>query len=179
MPQSRDGSFSTELFGRYQRSEQAMVLAMMEMVLQGGVDAEGAHRRVVRAALFEEHGEPVVQAAGCAGSGIQGTIVGTGGLSVCVGGRDGDQGTPGRRGAADAFTFGGGGQCGGGAGDLGLCGGSERVLWELECVVCAVAGPGTAGSRPGGIGQSQGTGTGDCAEFSVGAVAAVPGTFGA
>lgn len=35
VPQARDGSFSTELFRRYQRSEQALVLAMMEMVLQG------------------------------------------------------------------------------------------------------------------------------------------------
>ena len=35
VPQSRDGSFSTELFCRYQRSEQALVLAMMEVVLQG------------------------------------------------------------------------------------------------------------------------------------------------
>jgi putative transposase len=35
VPQSRDGSFSTELFRRYQRSEQALVLALMEMVVQG------------------------------------------------------------------------------------------------------------------------------------------------
>ena len=35
MPQDRDGSFSTELFGRYQRSEQALVLTLMEMYLQG------------------------------------------------------------------------------------------------------------------------------------------------
>jgi len=35
VPQCRDGQFSTELFSRYQRSEQALVLAMMEMVLQG------------------------------------------------------------------------------------------------------------------------------------------------
>ena len=35
VPQSRDGSFSTELFRRYQRSEQALVLALMEMVIQG------------------------------------------------------------------------------------------------------------------------------------------------
>ena len=35
VPQTRDGSFSTELFRRYQRSEQALVLALMEMVLQG------------------------------------------------------------------------------------------------------------------------------------------------
>ena len=35
VPQARDGSFSTDLFRRYQRSEKALVLAMMEMVLQG------------------------------------------------------------------------------------------------------------------------------------------------
>jgi len=35
VPQSRDGGFSTEIFNRYQRSEQALVLSMMEMVLQG------------------------------------------------------------------------------------------------------------------------------------------------
>ncbi|HMB93396.1 MAG TPA: IS256 family transposase [Rhodothermales bacterium] len=35
VPQARDGSFSTEVFRRYQRSEQALVLAMMEMVVQG------------------------------------------------------------------------------------------------------------------------------------------------
>ena len=35
VPQDRDGSFSTELFARYQRSEQALVLALMEMYLQG------------------------------------------------------------------------------------------------------------------------------------------------
>jgi len=35
VPQTRDGSFSTELFRRFQRSEQALVLALMEMVVQG------------------------------------------------------------------------------------------------------------------------------------------------
>lgn len=35
VPRLRNGSFSTEMFERYQRSEQALVLAMMEMVLQG------------------------------------------------------------------------------------------------------------------------------------------------
>ena len=35
MPRFRDGKFSTELFARYQRSEQALVLALMEMVLNG------------------------------------------------------------------------------------------------------------------------------------------------
>jgi len=35
VPQSRDGSFSSEIFKRYQRSEQAFVLALMEMVIQG------------------------------------------------------------------------------------------------------------------------------------------------
>ena len=35
VPQTRDGSFSPEIFKRYQRSEQAFVLALMEMVVQG------------------------------------------------------------------------------------------------------------------------------------------------
>lgn len=35
VPQVRDGSFSTALFTRYQRSEQALVLALMEMVVNG------------------------------------------------------------------------------------------------------------------------------------------------
>lgn len=35
VPQDRDGSFSTELFVRYQRTEQALVLALMEMYVQG------------------------------------------------------------------------------------------------------------------------------------------------
>jgi transposase-like protein len=35
VPRLRDGSFSTALFGTYQRSEQAFVLALMEMVVNG------------------------------------------------------------------------------------------------------------------------------------------------
>lgn len=35
VPRLRDGSFSTDLFARYQRSEQAFVLALMEMVVNG------------------------------------------------------------------------------------------------------------------------------------------------
>jgi transposase-like protein len=35
VPQVRSGHFSTELFSRYQRSEQALVLALMEMVVNG------------------------------------------------------------------------------------------------------------------------------------------------
>ena len=35
VPQTRDGSFSTEIFKRYQRSEKAFVLGLMEMYLQG------------------------------------------------------------------------------------------------------------------------------------------------
>lgn len=35
VPQIRDGQFSTELFARYQRSEQALVLTLMEMVVNG------------------------------------------------------------------------------------------------------------------------------------------------
>ena len=35
IPQLREGVFSTDIFRRYQRSEQALVLAMMEMVVNG------------------------------------------------------------------------------------------------------------------------------------------------
>ena len=35
IPQDRDGTFSTELFARYPRSEQALVVALMEMYLHG------------------------------------------------------------------------------------------------------------------------------------------------
>jgi len=35
VPQDRDGTFSTELFSRYQRTEQALVLTLMEMYVQG------------------------------------------------------------------------------------------------------------------------------------------------
>lgn len=34
-PQTREGSFSTDIFKRHQRSEQAFVLALMEMVVKG------------------------------------------------------------------------------------------------------------------------------------------------
>lgn len=35
VPKFRDGSFSTELFRSYERSEQALLLSLMEMVIQG------------------------------------------------------------------------------------------------------------------------------------------------
>jgi len=35
VPQDRDGTFSTELFNRYQRAEQALVVSLMEMYVQG------------------------------------------------------------------------------------------------------------------------------------------------
>jgi len=35
VPQDREGTFSTELFARYQRSEQALVTTLMEMYVQG------------------------------------------------------------------------------------------------------------------------------------------------
>lgn len=35
VPRLRDGKFSTDMFSRYQRSEQAFILAMLEMVING------------------------------------------------------------------------------------------------------------------------------------------------
>ena len=42
VPRDREGTFQTELFERYQRSEKALVLALMKMVVQG------AHARRVK-----------------------------------------------------------------------------------------------------------------------------------
>jgi hypothetical protein len=39
VPRDRDGTFQTELFQRYQRSEKALVPALMEMVVQGVTEA--------------------------------------------------------------------------------------------------------------------------------------------
>ena len=35
VPRFRNGQFSTEMFARYQRSEQALILALLEMVING------------------------------------------------------------------------------------------------------------------------------------------------
>src|SRR5215211_4711432 len=35
VPQDREGTFSTKLFARYQRNEKALVLALMEMYVEG------------------------------------------------------------------------------------------------------------------------------------------------
>ena len=46
VPQDRSGRFSTEIFERYQRSEKALVAALTEMYVQGGIDSEGqSHQR--------------------------------------------------------------------------------------------------------------------------------------
>ncbi len=37
VPQDREGTFSTRLFSRYQRNEKALVLALMEMYVEGGI----------------------------------------------------------------------------------------------------------------------------------------------
>ena len=57
VPKDRDGEFQTELFERYQRSEKALVLAMLEMYV-GGVSTQGErdHRGAVRAGGVQEPG---------------------------------------------------------------------------------------------------------------------------
>ena len=51
VPQDRNGCFSTSVFERYQRSEKALVAALVEMYVQGGgLDPQGeaGHGRAVR-----------------------------------------------------------------------------------------------------------------------------------
>ena len=89
VPRLRNGDFSTELFQRYQRSEQALVLAMMEMVVQGVVDQEsgGHHGGVVGRPFFEIDNFRAVRDAGfCGGSFPQHAPEET--VSLCDGGRN-------------------------------------------------------------------------------------------
>jgi putative transposase len=44
VPQDREGSFSSRLFSRYQRNEKALVLALMEMYVEG-VSTPGRSRK--------------------------------------------------------------------------------------------------------------------------------------
>lgn len=53
VPRLRNGTFSTELFARYQRSEQALLLALMEMVING------VSTRKIAAITEELCGEPL------------------------------------------------------------------------------------------------------------------------
>ena len=96
---------------------------VLEMVLQG-VSTRKVHTDALCGLRFSK--STVSRLCKQLDARVAAFFVGRGGVSVCAGGRDGDQGTPGGRGAADAFTIGGGD--GGGAGDLGLCGRCERVV---------------------------------------------------
>jgi hypothetical protein len=71
VPQDRDGRFSTELFERYQRSEKALVAALVEMYVQGvstrKVKAQdrGGDRGAVRPQLLRLRHQPHQQASRC------------------------------------------------------------------------------------------------------------------
>jgi len=64
VPRLRNGKFSTELFARYQRSEQALVLALMEMVVNGfPPESRTDYGRTLRCGVFQIHCFRIVQAA--------------------------------------------------------------------------------------------------------------------
>ena len=58
VPQDREGTFSTRLFCRYQRNEKALVLALMEMYVEGvrggnlHEEGQGHNRGFVREFVF-------------------------------------------------------------------------------------------------------------------------------
>lgn len=66
VPRTRNGELSTELFQRYQRSEQALVLALMEMVVNRVSTRKNHpnHKGVVRHLIFQIHGFLAMQRAG-------------------------------------------------------------------------------------------------------------------
>jgi transposase-like protein len=53
LPQVREGGFHTDLFERYQRAEQALVVTLMEMVAGARLHPQGAadHRGTLRQGL--------------------------------------------------------------------------------------------------------------------------------
>lgn len=63
VPQVREGQFSTELFARYQRSEQALVLTLMELVVNGVSTRKVAetHRGTLRQGVCQINGLRSVQ----------------------------------------------------------------------------------------------------------------------
>lgn len=73
VPRIRGGSFSTELFLRYQPSEQDLVLALMEMVIQGDSTRKIAQitEELRRHGVLQVHGLGPVQASGCGGAGME------------------------------------------------------------------------------------------------------------
>ena len=73
VPQVRDGQFSPELFARFQRSEQALVLALMEMVVNGVSTRKvmAITRGAVRDELLQVHRLRPVRAPGPGGAGVE------------------------------------------------------------------------------------------------------------
>ncbi len=65
VPRCKDGSFSTKLFQRYQRSEKALVLALMEWGLPRSEypSSQEDHHRALRTRVREVHGLPADKAA--------------------------------------------------------------------------------------------------------------------
>ena len=84
VPQDRDGTFSTELFARYQRSEQALVTTLMEMYLQGVSTRKVAAitEAAVRDGRLQEPGLGPGRAAGPGADGVAGAAADGGGLPL-------------------------------------------------------------------------------------------------
>jgi len=81
VPQDRDGTFSTELFARYQRSEQALVTTLMEMGSARGLDPQGGgdHGGTVRDEFLQEPGIGLGWAVGHGVGSLADPAVGGGG----------------------------------------------------------------------------------------------------
>jgi transposase-like protein len=88
VPQVRDGQFSPELFARYQRSEQALVLALMEMVVNGvstrKVTAITEERCGMRDELLQVDRLGAVRPPRSAGHRLERAPAGRAGLPVCA-----------------------------------------------------------------------------------------------
>ena len=93
VPQVREGEFSTDLFVRFQRSEQAFLLALLEMVVQGVSTRKVTKSTVsaLRGRGLQEHRLRPVWPAGPPGHRLERTAVERDALSLPPGGRVGAQ----------------------------------------------------------------------------------------
>jgi putative transposase len=89
VPQDREGSFSTRLFARYQRNEKALVVALMEMYLEGVSTrkVKDVTREAVRHLLLQEPRLLVGWSSGLGARSVEEPKARGGGLSLPVRGR--------------------------------------------------------------------------------------------
>ena len=147
IPRDREGRFQPSLFERYQRSEKALVLALVEMYVQG-VSTRKVSRIVERLCGFRDLGLAGQRAdaeAGCGPGGMAHAQPGGAALPVPGGGRPLREGASVGAGPLHGAALGGGHQRGGLLRAPGRVAGGEREPGELGRVFRELTGRGLEG----------------------------------